>query len=86
MTLQYTLLMALAGIPAVPWWAACGTSKASAWREGGMITLSPYSTTGPMVDSSDLTLKYSLVFSGQLSLLSGVPLLMMSTRVVMTVS
>ena len=51
-----------------------------------MITLSPYNTTGPMVDSSDLDLKYSLVFSGQLSLLSVTPLLMMSTRAVMTVS
>ena len=39
-----------------------------------------------MVDGSDLIVKYSLVFSGQLSLLLGIPLLMMSTRVVMTVS
>ena len=83
---QYTLPMALAVIPVMPWWAACSTSRASAWREEGMITLSPYNTTGPMVDSSDLDLKYSLVFSGQLSLLSRIPLLMMSTRVVMTVS
>ena len=48
-----------------------------------MITLSPYNMTGPMVDSSDLTLKYSLVFSGQISPLM---MLMMSTKVVMTVS
>ena len=77
---QYTLHMALAVIPVMPWWAACSTSRASAWMEEGIITLSPYNTTGPMVDSSDLNLEYSLVFSGQLSLLSGTPLLMMSAR------
>ena len=69
---QYTLPMALAVIPMMPCWAVCSTSRA--WREEGMITLSPYNTTGPMVDSSDLDLKYSLVFSGQVSLLSGMPL------------
>ena len=47
-----------------------------------MIIFSLCNPTGPMVDSSELTLR----FSGQLSLLLGVALLMMFTRVVMTAS
>ena len=53
---QYTLFMARAVIPVVPWWEACNTTKVSDCKDVGIATLSPYNTTGQMVESSDLTL------------------------------
>ena len=72
---------ALLVILVVPWWAECYTSSTSDCREVGIAILSPTNTTGPMVESSDFTLKKSLVQSGHMFLLSGIPVLISSTRV-----
>ena len=48
-----------------------------------MIIHSPCNLTGLMVYSSNLALECSLVSSGQLSLLSWIPLSLLFTRVVM---
>ena len=47
------LLMALAVI-SVSWWAACSTSRASAWEVVGLIIFSLCNPTGPMMDSFNL--------------------------------
>ena len=59
---QCTLPMTLVVIPVVSWLAAC------IFRPSDLL---PYNMTGSVEGSSDLTLRYSLVFTGPIILLSG---------------